>query len=96
MLLQELDKNVYENQYKSVFKHFGYNCHYKKRVSNKPDGVCICFKSDKFKLIEERSVEFHRPDIVEVSIDKIAPASKSVSLEPNRYHKGALQCVTHS
>ena len=90
MLLQELDKIIYEGQYRSVFQHFGYTCHFKKRVSNKPDRVAICFKTDKFKLIEEKPIELHRPDIVDVSVSKIAPASQSVGLEPNRYHKGKI------
>ncbi|XP_077949571.1 protein angel homolog 2 isoform X4 [Gasterosteus aculeatus] len=61
LCLQEVQEDHYENQIKPALQALGYQCEYKKRTGNKPDGCAVIFKASRLSLLSSNPVEFFRP-----------------------------------
>lgn len=61
LCLQEVQEDHYENQIKPALQARGYQCEYKKRTGNKPDGCAIVFKTSRLSLLSSNPVEYFRP-----------------------------------
>ncbi|KAL6095526.1 angel2 [Pungitius sinensis] len=60
LCLQEVQEDHYENQIKPALQALGYQCEYKKRTGNKPDGCAVIFKTSRLSLLSSNPVEFFR------------------------------------
>ncbi|KAM8831494.1 protein angel homolog 2 isoform 2-T2 [Spinachia spinachia] len=61
LCLQEVQEDHYERQIKPALQALGYQCEYKKRTGNKPDGCAVIFKTSRLSLLSSNPVEFLRP-----------------------------------
>nr|DBA14604.1 TPA: hypothetical protein GDO54_005546 [Pyxicephalus adspersus] len=71
LCLQEVQENHYKDQIQPSLKSMGYSCHYKRRTGRKTDGCAICFKTQRFSLLQESHVEFFRPTINVLNRDNV-------------------------
>ncbi|KAG7231384.1 hypothetical protein INR49_008209 [Caranx melampygus] len=60
LCLQEVQEDHYQDQIRPALQRLGYQCEYKKRTGNKPDGCAIIFKSSRLSLLSSNPVEFFR------------------------------------
>lgn len=60
LCLQEVQQDHFEDQIKPALQDLGYQCEYKKRTGNKPDGCAVVFNSALFSLVSSNPVEFFR------------------------------------
>uniref|UniRef100_A0A8C4NMG7 Angel homolog 2 (Drosophila) n=1 Tax=Dicentrarchus labrax TaxID=13489 RepID=A0A8C4NMG7_DICLA len=80
LCLQEVQEDHYENQIKPALQALGYQCEYKKRTGNKPDGCAVIFKSSRLSLLSSNPVEFFRPGDALLDRDNVGLV---VLLQPN-------------
>jgi len=57
LCLQEVDK--WEEKYKDALEKKGYACEYKHRTGGRKDGCLIAYKTDRFKCVTRRGVNFN-------------------------------------
>ncbi|XP_061757136.1 protein angel homolog 2 [Nerophis ophidion] len=61
LCLQEVQEDHFENHIRPALKARGYQCEYKKRTGQKPDGCAIVFKTSRLSLLSSHPIEFFRP-----------------------------------
>lgn len=64
------------NEFLDNFKSRNYSYLYKKRTSDKKDGLLVLYKEDVFKLIEFSKVELYQTDIELLSRDNVGIVAK--------------------
>lgn len=71
----------------------GYCCEFKARTGSKPDGCAICFKSEKFRLLLVKPVEYYRKNISLLDRDNIGLV---LMLQPNTGKEAPTLCVANT
>ncbi|XP_061901033.1 protein angel homolog 2 [Entelurus aequoreus] len=71
LCLQEVQEDHFENHIRPALKARGYQCEYKKRTGQKPDGCAIVFKTSRLSLLSSHPVEFFRPGDVLLNRDNV-------------------------
>ncbi|KAM9294334.1 protein angel homolog 1 [Gastrophryne carolinensis] len=71
LCLQEVQEDHYRAQVQPSLSALGYSCHYKRRTGRKTDGCASCFKTSRFRLLQESYVEFFRPGINVLNRDNV-------------------------
>ncbi|KAG7255236.1 hypothetical protein CRUP_037776 [Coryphaenoides rupestris] len=61
LCLQEVQQDHYDTQLKPALQKLGYQCVYKKRTGDKPDGCALVFKSSRLSLVSAHPLEYLRP-----------------------------------
>lgn len=61
LCLQEVQQDHYETQMKPALQALGYQCVYKKRTGQKPEGCAMVFKSSRLSLVSAHPLEYLRP-----------------------------------
>lgn len=61
LCLQEVQQDHYETQLKPALQELGYQCVYKKRTGDKPEGCALVFKSSRLSLVSAHPLEYLRP-----------------------------------
>lgn len=72
--LQEVEKHHFLKEILNFLESLGYDCIYKKRTGNnvnKPDGVLIAYKKEKYRLVTESKVEYFRGTFSPVNQDNV-------------------------
>ncbi|KAM5165537.1 protein angel homolog 2 isoform 2-T3 [Mantella aurantiaca] len=93
LCLQEVQENHYQEQIKPSLEARGYLCEYKSRTGAKPDGCAICFKSDKFKLMLVKPVEYFRRNIALLDRDNVGLL---LMLQPKMNREAPTICVANT
>ncbi|XP_064420984.1 protein angel homolog 1 isoform X2 [Latimeria chalumnae] len=71
LCLQEVQQNHFQEHLEPTLSMMGYECLYKKRTGNKPDGCATCFKRAKFSLMHASPVEYSRPGMELLNRDNV-------------------------
>nr|XP_039260067.1 protein angel homolog 2-like isoform X1 [Styela clava]XP_039260068.1 protein angel homolog 2-like isoform X2 [Styela clava] len=74
LCLQEVEEYHYNEEILHFLESLDYQCVYKKRTGNnknKPDGVLIAYKKEKYKMLSEKKVEYFRGNFSPVNQDNV-------------------------
>ncbi|XP_020649551.3 protein angel homolog 1 isoform X1 [Pogona vitticeps] len=71
LCLQEVQENHYWEQLEPALIMMGFTCIFKRRTGRKTDGCAICYKQNKFQLINANPVEYFRPGFDVLNRDNV-------------------------
>ncbi|XP_053736591.1 protein angel homolog 2 [Synchiropus splendidus] len=60
LCLQEVQEDHYQDQIRPALQAQGFQCEFKKRTGNKPDGCAVAFRTSRLSLVSSHPVEFYR------------------------------------